>query len=868
MPWIHTHSRYSARDALPAVEEVVERAVALQYPALALTDHGTMAGSVELYQHCRAHDLAPLPGMEAYLSYHRQARSRSTVHLGLVAYTTEGYRNLVRLNNQMVRGYYYKPLIDVEDLRQFAEAGATRGVLATTGCFFGLLPTLLRRAPDAVDNVLTVLAGIFPDALYAEVQHHGIYSDDHDDDVLVRQVMDVAARHGLPVVLGGDSHYCHSYERRAHNALKRLVSFDDPDDAVFPGESGYHMRSMYDYATVLEPDVMAAVTDGLTRIAERAEVVIPELDTFRMRVPPLPYADPADTLRRRAQAGLAKLAESGGRPAAHHHKYGTRLATELDTIIAGDFAEIVLIVADLCDWMRTEGIFYWIRGSATASLVLHALGVNRLDPLAWKLDFARFLSTDRTKPPDVDIDVPTDRRQEVLDHLASRYATRPIGTRSTLSAQVDSSGTWRGSLVNMLHSMMSKRGEPKQATAAQYSMLAELSEYSLVRGPSRHAGGILLGSALDLQALPLMRVGTGMAATSASAYDKNEVEALGYVKLDVLGVKELQGLSLTAELTGIPMLKADISTSTMWTRIGNGQTDGVFQLGGWAMKNGCRRLKPRSVLDLVIAQALFRPAVDAVREQYLRRRAAQDHPDLNEPLRRAVGETYGVFLFQEQMITLLRELGMAAEELTAVLKAVKASNKAVAKARVAMEAAQSRVDDLMTANGTFSPQQRELVHDAMHGYAEYGFNRAHATSYAVMAAISGYYATHHPLEFWVGQLVAHTGDDKEEESLAAARNAGIRTLAPDVNLSAVTYSMDPREQAIRRGLRSLPGIGESAASKIVAGQPYADLTDFAARAGVSGCKDLGLGHSPLSCPGVVQALAQAKAFRSITRGET
>lgn len=885
---VHTHSRFSIKDALPKVEAVVDRAVALGYPALGLTDHGNPGGWVKLYTECRKQGIEPLPGVEAYLAVDRLAGKRpTTMHCCFVAVSEQGYRNLIALVTEMNRNFRYKALLDFADLAKAYEAGRLEGIAMTSGCWFGMLPTLLREdvptAPLRVRNVLGALARWFPGRFFIEIQTHGIRTADQDDELHAALLYNVAQRMGLPVVITQDSHYTVLEDKPVHETLKMLVSWnaDDPDSAVFPGD-GYHMVDTAWMRRHHEPEVFAAGMEGLEHLLGQAKVRVPELDTFQMVVPHLSIGKtPEQELTQRCEAAMAKLLTEGRIRASKARAYRARLVEELDVINGAGFAGYMLFVAAVTDELRERAIMFNIRGSGVGSLVCYLVriteGVVPIDPLMFELSFARFLSRDRSKPPDVDIDIQHDRRQEIVDWLAERYHVLGISTWSQLgvdeSADVD--GDQKGSLMVLWKQYQGRTGGDRTAKVPrhEYQRLQLLGMKRAYASYGVHPAGLLVTSEpAELEAMvPQMWVASSK--RMVSAYDMEDVASTGLVKLDLLGLKMLSALAETIDISGVAPEDVDWRDTKVYSAFGRGLTTGVFQLDGFTAQKGIKRMRPTKMADVIAAMALFRPATIAsgAMDNYLERRARlrpidQMHPIITDETK----ETYGVLLYQEQAIAIMQRLGLAVEDIEAARKAVKASNAGVGKARETL----ARIMDVARERGVaqgMSVMDLAWLENGIRAYADYGFNKAHATSYGLMAYLTGWYSVNHPVAFWTGLLNANVEDDyRVNKYLKAARLAGVRILPAHVNKSGVGYTADVAGNSIRKGLASIKGCGPKASAELAAKAPFASLDDLALRVNnriVTGSKALGAGHTPAACGGIVTILDAMGALKDLTREE-
>ena len=885
---LHTHSRYSVNDAMPTVQAIVAKVAAMGQRAVGVQDHGNMAASVELYQACKKYDVAPFPGSEMYFvpdtAQHRAMRNAkkegrekaSRFHMGVSAYTTEGYEHLVNLSTLSHRNHFHVPLVDYRMLAQLAEDGKTKGLAINTGCYYGYLAqTLLHEGEDAALQFLYTLESWFPDSVYVEIQNHHIEHDEGtNDDELADGLVVLADRVGLPVVITQDSHYLDESDRPDHEGLKRLVSFgDDPDDAVFPGD-GFHVCDAGWIAERHGEHRLARGVEGLAHLLGRHTLEIPVLDSYSYSVPEV-----VDNPQKAMQARCVAALEGIFAPKPVPPRYAAQLIEEFKVIEASGMAGYMMLVAQVTDWLRTNDVMFQTRGSAAGSLVCWTLGISNVDPIKWNLRFERFLSKDRTKPPDVDLDVAHDRRDELLAMLDTRFTAHQIGSWATYSLNdtVDESGeTQRGSLRVRYFTASQKKDDGAtswgEIPQSDRDMLNSLSNRHLYKGMGTNAAGIVLTSTLaEFERLVPMAY---MASRKAyvTQYSKDQIEALGLVKLDALGSKTLTVLDRTMRLLGHPINRIneiELKDGPSYQLIRSGYTDGLFQLEGRSTQWGLKDLKPTSIKDVIAAMALFRPATmntGATRAFIARKHNQQALPMRHELIMRVTKDTHGIMLYQEQVIDLLRALGMGADDLTAFLKAVKASNKDIGSAGDVIESYQQWIHHRCVQEGMNDADQL-FLHDAIAGFAEYGFNRAHATVYGITAYRASYLAARHALEYHTALLGVASEDDSKKENryLQTTRRRGIKIIAPDVNVSGASYTVDERRGAIRRGLQSIHGVGSISAAKLESLQPFDSLDDLVQRsatAAVSGHKEYdGTGES---LTGVLGKLWDSGALNSLT----
>jgi DNA polymerase III subunit alpha len=840
---LHTHSRFSSKDAVSPVKDLVKTAWSHNQPALGLMDHGNMAGAVRLYQHCKKHGLMPFPGSEMYLKVDNTDRKARRYHIGVAAFTTEGYEALVRLSSRSYErdsgNFHHKPHVDFSDFAEWDERGLTDGLAVTTGCFFGIVQqTLVNNSYDDAKWMVSTLAQWFPN-LYVEMQHHNIYDETHDDDEIVDALASIARELGLPAVITQDAHYCVPKEKPVHETLKTLVSWsDDPSEARFPGDS-FHLADEEFVHSHYTNRVWEQGMEGLDELLFRHNLTIPQLERYHYNVPIVTAGDPLNALVERVTLAFHAKGLDKGRGSK---RYFDRLNEELEVVEATGMAGYLMLNTRICDWMNEQAIFFEVRGSAAGSLLCWLLGISQLDPLLEGLRYERFLSKDRTKPPDIDLDVEDARRGEVIAMLGLQFNVCQIGTWAEYGLDMEKGG---GSLIVAYKSTKKKEGMSPQSLAAIKKLydlprsdrvkLQELAEKKSFSGYGTHAGGLVITSTereFD-RLVPTMLVASS--DTKVTQYDMDDVEALGLLKEDILGQRSLTMLRRCIELLGRDVFDGwgwiPLDDKDTYRAIRQGRVGGVFQLEGWTNSKGCKELKPKSLRDLVHLVALYRPATieTGMKDTYIARRAGwEEVPDRHPILMRHLKETYGVPVFQDQVISVLRDVGFTPDDLTSFLKAVKASNENIGNAAQVIRGYEVMFGEL-ASNAGFNAKDLRFVWEAIEGFAKYGFNKAHATVYGRRAYRMAYLKTHHPLEFHTALLQVNAGTQKERDYILVTRDAQVKMLRPDINVSGETWSIDHQIGAIRKGLVSIKGVGPTAAREISSHAPFQDVDDLIAR---------------------------------------
>lgn len=875
---IHAHSMYSWLDGMGRVEDMVDRVVDLDQPALALTDHGVMSGCIRLYKECRKAGIEPFPGSEFYIvaDVNDKTLRERRYHVGLLALDAKGYEALVALSSYSHEQFHRKPLLSFGDLASFGKEYGEH-VALTTGCFFGLpIQRLVEDGHEAAHAIVEWYASKFPHT-FVELQNHGVHDDDHDDADIVESMLKIAHDLGLPVVAGQDSHYCEKPHQLAHDLMKEISYHGtDGDDFKFPGD-GFHMaeaRWVADHYTERQWDL---IDEGHGELLDLHGLRLPDLDTYKFSVPEI-SSSPDRELRRQAQLGLERkyldIVDT----------YQKRLDHELKVISEMGFANYFHLVREVADWCRKNHVVVNTRGSANGSLVCWALGITNVDPIEWDTDFSRFLSLDRQKPPDIDMDVESGRRQDVIDHLLTLFPTLVhIGTYGRLGITLDpETGEEKGSLYQQYASAMRRRDPDWDGSIEPQhkSGMKMLDDLPVFKGAGTHAGGLVLPSKnLPIEKLlPTMRVG-GKNGNVVTQPPMEDVEDAGYVKLDLLGLRALETMSATLTLLGKDMnYLFDNRAGVKWDdkktcrTLQSGRTMGIFQFEGPSTWRGAKKMGITSTKDAILALALFRPALlnGGQTERYLQARETGKPVQVPALVERILEDTLGVPVFQEQVIDMMRAVDMPYDELNEMLKAVKASNEKIADYALAtIKKTGPRFRRLALQKGA-TKDEAKFMWAMIREFGDYGFNRAHATGYGLMSYYSAYLKTHYPHEFMAATLNTWSGTPKERAYVQEARRLKLTVVKADVNRSEIGWAIDrsrTREQRLVRGLVSVKGVGLKAAEAIVqereANGEYIDLPDMIDRLPgrpVSGGKNW---EKDGTLTGVFDKLHDAGALRSV-----
>lgn len=905
----HLHTQFSTLDGMVKPAVMAERAHKNGDEAISNTDHGNMAATVQMYKAAKTLGMKHFPGIEGYLidpkrdDWASPAKGADPVgrfHFIVLALNEDGYKALVEFTTKThTRPRFNRfPRASINDL---AELGMSHGenIALLTGCYFGLLQqTLVHEGIERAGKVLDMYKGWFPHT-YVELQHHNIFhgGDDGvrpefaDDDDIVNALVGLAEERDLNVIATQDAHYCDQKQKASHALMKRMT-YGGGADNEFPGDS-FHLASWEWIADHYTQEVWDLCEKGYRELKALNNVSIAPLDNFKPDVPRMPGVKaPKRTVRKGCEKALVQYAKEMGIKESKMGVYWERLDYELDVINHLGMASYFVIWQKFAEWCRAEGIAIEARGSGNGSLVNFLLNITQVDPIIWKVDFERFLSKDRIKPPDIDMDIEDARRGDALEFLLGLFDACQIGTWGKMGSSYDEKeDTEKGSVLvsylsgkrneckakarkiieDRIEKAKARGDKPKDRIGDadefgkamfyrkyghikdirdiddqdEYDALREIANMnSVFKSYGVHAGGILLsGEHIRIdEYIPKMLVASS--DTHVSQYDMDDVEEFGLLKMDILGQATLRTMKIAQELIGVADVSSfawidnDDSEACKILRSGRTET-GVFHQEGYTKAKGGKELKVRSTMDAVLMQALFMPgAMDSGQtSHYIRARRDRDfrnsieyvHPIFEEHLK----PTYGAYVFQNQVLAILRDMGMEIKEINMFLKVVKSSGAgAKEKNAKALLELRKTFDELWDHLG-IDREHVDETWDALCGFGAYGFNKAHAAGYGIRMYRCAFLKAHYPLEYMTALLQTWAGRDKEKVYVKEARYLGLRLMPPDVNVSGDSWSLDRKRQAIRKGLISIAGIGPNTAKAIMEEREingeYESLEDMAKR---------------------------------------
>jgi len=892
---LHVHSAYSVLDGFGSPTALVKRAKELGMPALALTDHGTMFGTLDFFQAATAEGIKPIIGLETYIaprSMHDKdvSRDKYSSHLVLLAENMTGYRNLLSIASaSQLEGFYYHPRIDKPYLAAHSE-----GLIALSACLSGELSrALLDNDPDRAERSLAWYLDVFGrDRYFLELQ-------DHDISELYRVnrgMIDLSQKTGARLVATNDVHYVRKDDAELQDILLCIQTGKLLSDRnrMRMNNDTYYLRSPEEMQSLFS-QVPEAISNTL-EIAERCELDLARKG-YHLPQFEVPAGETASTfLRELCQDGLRRNAPEQ----AESEEFQRRLDYELSVINQMGFAEYFLIVWDLCRFSREKNIWYNVRGSGNGSLVAFALDITSVEPLSHALLFERFLNPDRVTMPDIDLDFQDDRRAEVMEYcnqkygadrvaqiitfgtMAARGAVRDVGRVMAIPlADVDRvaklvPGPVQGKNVPITDSLKSSP-ELKAVYESSDQMKNLLDTAARMEGSLRnvgtHAAGVIISDKPLTEYLPLHRP-TGssdeLPIKSVAQYEMDGINYLGLLKVDFLGLVTLTIMSKACEYIcqrhGIQLTLGNIPIDDpeVYQFISEGHTIGLFQLEGSGMTRYLVQMQPKTIHHVIAMVALFRPGpMESIPEYIANMHGEKPVTYQHEKLEPILRETYGHAVYQEQiMIAAVQLAGYTPGESDDLRSAI--SKKKVKEVK--------KHHDKFVKGAVKNGIEKKIAEDIFahwEAFAHYGFNKSHATNYGMIAVKTGYLKYRYPAEYMTALLSAWKNDnDKCSIYASECHNMGIEVLPPDVNHSGYDFTIEEQTEGkprIRFGLGAIKNVGQGPVETIIQArghQAFSDLNDFIRRVDLRQ-----VGKRPLEClikVGALDAFGPRKALlRSI-----
>jgi DNA polymerase-3 subunit alpha len=856
---LHVHSSFSLLEGALTIARLAELAKADRQPALALTDTDNMFGALEFSEKMAGAGIQPIVGCALSVDFGDQEAPRAGAsppergRLILLAARECGYRSLMRLNS---RAFLETAPNEVPHLKIAALAGETEGLIALTGGPRGPLDTaILAGQGNLAGSRLQMLARLFGDRLYVELQRHGAAGERATEGALVA----LAYGEGVPLVATNEPFFATAEDHEAHDALLciaqgRLVAETERRQVTV--EHRFKTRAEMAALFADLPEALASTVEIARRCAFRPATRAPILPRFTVGEAGV-AADEAAELRQRAAAGLERrLASQGLAPGRSVDDYQARLAFELNVIEGMKYPGYFLIVSDFIQWAKNQGIPVGPgRGSGAGSLVSYSLTITDLDPLRFNLLFERFLNPERVSMPDFDIDFCQDRRDEVIRYVQERYGRDRVAqiiTFGTLQAR----GVLRdvGRVLQMPYGQVDKLcklvpqnalnpvtlgraidDEPRLQAARDGDPVAKRAFdiaqklEGLHRHASTHAAGIVIGERPLVEMVPLYRDPKSL--MPVTQFNMKWVEQAGLVKFDFLGLKTLTVLEKAVELArwrgiDIDLAAIPLDDEKTYALLARAEAVGIFQLESQGMRRALLDMRPDRFEDIIALVALYRPGPMANIPTYCARKHGTEAPDYIHPqLEPILRETYGVVIYQEQVMQIAQVLAGYSLGQADLLR--RAMGK---KIRKEMEAQRKDFVAGAVERGV-ERSQADTIFELLARFADYGFNKSHAAAYALVAYQTAYMKANFPVEFLAASMTLDTGNtDKLAEFRAEAERLGIKVVPPSINRSGVAFVVDGN--AIYYSLAALKGVGPQAVEAIVAARktrPFGDLSDLSAR---------------------------------------
>lgn len=873
---LHVHTEYSLLDGLSKIKKLVARAKELNMPALAITDHGTMFGVIDFYRACKEAEVKPIIGVEAYLAP-RSMQDRDPkldkrpYHMLLLAQNGTGYRNLLKIASAgQLDGYYYRPRVD----REFLAAHAA-GLVATSGCLAAQIPSMIINGhDDEARELIGWYQDVFgKDNFYLELQQHDI----PELEILNKWLVEYNRTHHttVPLVATNDVHYVQASDYDPHDTLLciQTSALKSDNDRLKMSDPSYHLTSQNEMWGYFGKEAPEALHNTL-KIAEMCDVNL-DFQGYHLPVFPVPEGyDAGSYLRYLCNKGLRwRYGDRAEEPAIQQ-----RLERELGIIHDMGFDTYFLIVWDLCEFARHADIWWNVRGSGAGSVAAYSLGITNIDPMLNNLLFERFLNPGRVSMPDIDLDYPDDRREEMIAYTARKYGEDKVAsiiTFGTMGAKAAVRDVGRAlnvplELVNQAARLIPTEPKPKPIIQYVednpelndlYNSNAEIRRVidtakelqGVSRHASTHAAGVIVADKPLVDYIPLHRPTKGDADESnplkaVTQFPMETCESLGLLKVDFLGLSTLTIMRRACDLIeryhgikytmgNIPYrpsgdAKQDQMLKETFEMLGRGETIGVFQVESSGMRQMLRDMRPNRFEHIIAGVSLYRPGPMEFIPTYNRRLHGVEETEYRHRLlSNILEETYGIIIYQEQIMQIAGQLfGYELGEADLMRRAVsKKKEKDLKKHRdIFLERGPEHGIDAEAAGKIF---------DDIEFFANYGFNKSHAADYAVITCQTAFLKCHYPAEYMTALLSVHRDDTtKITTFLGECRRLGIPVLPPDVNHSQLDFDIQTQpdgKRGVRFGLAAIKNAGAGALQPIIdardEGGPFRDLEDLCRR---------------------------------------
>ncbi len=870
---LHVHTEYSLLDGLSNIKKLIQTVKEQGMDSVALTDHGVMYGAIEFYKAAKNEGIKPIVGMEAYTTIddHRKKPQRgksSNNHLLLLAKNEIGYKNLMKISSiAHLEGYYYRPRIQRSLLKNYSE-----GLIVTSACPAGeLAQHIMNNDMESARKVAQWFLDIFGDDYYLEIQNHEYdkYIDPNsaveiqedqrnmakNEKIITEGVVKLSRELGIPIVSTNDAHYVNKEDAEAQDVLVCVATGKQVSDTKrirFVDTPSYYIKSPEEMAELF-PDLPESL-ENTVKLADKIDLEISTLGKWffpKFKVPEGKKAE--DYLKEEARRRLKEKYEEVT------NEIKERLEYELDIICQKGYAAYFLIVRDMVEWANKEGIITNTRGSAAGSLVSYVLGVTTVDPIKYYLPFERFLNPYRPSPPDIDFDVPDNKREEVIKYMVERYGEEKVAQICTFGrmlsrAAVRDVARVLGYPYEVGDKLAKLIPPPRQGfpidipralkESAELKALYEsdqdtkkiLDLAQRIEGSARHisvhAAAIVVSPTDLTDFTPVQKEPSG--EKKITQYEMHAAEDVGLIKFDILGIRNLAILADAIDIVEkrtnkkINIWEIPLDDEKTFDMLSRGETMGVFQLSSGGMTKHLMELKPERIEDLMAMVALYRPGPMAVIPEYIERKKNPEKIEYLDPrMEKFLDMSYGLIVYQDDLLFCAIDLaGYTWEEADKFRKAV---GKKIPEE---MAAQKKKFIEGIINNGQTKKFAEDLW-ELFEPFQSYGFNKAHAASYGMVAYQTAYMKANYPVEYMTALLTAEASDtEKISAAVTECRRMGIKVLPPDINKSAIGFTIEEdndslENKAIRFGLSAIKNVGEAAIEAILVERDVSEFANFA-----------------------------------------
>ena len=829
---LHNHSDNSLLDGAQNVPSVLETITDLGMDSVALTEHGNLFGAVSFYKKAKDKNIKPIIGCEVYVAKgSRFQKDRSSGmgqynHLVLIAQNYQGYKNLMKIvTHGYLEGFYYKPRVDTEILQKYNE-----GIICLSACLKGILPeTLIYNGLEAGKKVAEEYSSIFPGRYYIELQNHGIPEELQNIQLATK----LAKEMNLPIIATNDAHYAKKEHYKAHDVhicIGTGKHLSDKNRLKYPGNE-FYFKSQDEMFSLFKqfPEAL----ENTRALTDSVDLEIPMEDYH------LPwYSIPGDKKSKDIDEYLKTLCSTGLKNKYENinSEINNRLDYELSVIKKMGFASYFLITADFVEYAKKNKIPVGPgRGSAPGSIVSYALGITNIDPLKHNLIFERFLNPDRISMPDIDIDFCVERRGQVIDYLKSIYGEdsvtqiitfgkmnaraviRDVGRVMSYSySEVDKIAKMipEGPKVT-LDQALKQNSDLRSVSQTNYKELIDNAKVleGMTRHASIHAAGVVVAPGDLTDFVPLYRSSQGDVTTQ---YDMKELESIGLLKMDFLGLRNLTVIDKTIDLIKkrfdkeIDIDKIDMEDPKVYELFAKGLTVGIFQFESAGMREFLKKLKPKGIDGLIAMNALYRPGPMQNIDRYIKRAHGKEkveyvHPQIEEALK----ETYGIIVYQEQVMQIANIIaGFTLSEADEMRRAIGK------KIRSLMDQMADKFVKGAVKNG-LSKGKAKQIFELIDKFAQYGFNKSHSVAYSYIAYQTGWLKTHYTAEFMSANLTSEMNNtNKVVVLINECRKLDIKVHAPDINNSGINFE-PVNDKEISFGLNAVKNVGVKALEQCI-----------------------------------------------------